>query len=116
MIGLFVLTAVLLRKKGKSHAGTLPAEAFALLGVAPLPGRSVAHLLRLGNKLVLVAVAPEGVQPLAEVTDPIEVDRIAGLCSSTTLHGPAAEFQQVLAQLSREPARGFLGREAGRRG
>jgi hypothetical protein len=49
---------------------------------------------------------------LAEVTDPIEVDRLAGLCVGGRPGGSSAEFQQVLAQLSREPARGFLGREA----
>jgi flagellar biogenesis protein FliO len=65
-----------------------------------------------GNKLVLVAMTPGGVQPLTEVTDPMEVDRLTGLCASGRGHGPSAEFQQVLAQLSREPARGFLGAEA----
>ena len=57
-------------------------------------------------------MAPDGAQPLAEVTDPSEVERIVGLCAKTAPHGASAEFQQVLEQLSREPARGFLGREA----
>ncbi|MBX3426566.1 MAG: flagellar biosynthetic protein FliO [Pirellulales bacterium] len=115
VVGLFVVCALLMRRGKSKSPGMLPHEAFALLGVAPLAGRSVAHLIRIGNKLVLLAIAPEGVQTLAEVTDAAEVDRIAGLCSAGALHGPAAEFQQVLAQLAREPARGFLGREASRR-
>jgi hypothetical protein len=45
------------------------------------------------------------------VNDPAEVDRIAGLCIGGKPGGSSAEFQQVLAELSREPARGFLGRE-----
>jgi hypothetical protein len=56
-------------------------------------------------------VTADGGQPLTEVTDPAEVDRIAGLCLGASPRGSSAEFQQVLAELSREPARGFLGRE-----
>jgi flagellar protein FliO/FliZ len=90
----------------------LPESAFAVLGRAPLTAQSFAQLLRVGNKLVLVAMSADGAQPLTEVTDPLEVDRIAGLCMSGKPTGSSAEFQQVLAQLSKEPARGFLGREA----
>jgi flagellar biogenesis protein FliO len=111
VVGLFVACALLLRRSGPKPTGVLPAEAFAVLGRAPLSPQSFAQLLRLGNKLVLVSVTADGAQPLAEVTDPLEVDRIAGLCVSGRGGGPSAEFQQVLAQLSREPAKGFLGRE-----
>jgi flagellar biogenesis protein FliO len=114
VVGLFLVSTWLVRGSGgaKRGGGTLPPEAFAVLGRAPLTAQSFAQLLRLGNKLVLVAVAADGAQPLAEVTDPAEVDRLVGLCAKTAPHGPSAEFQQVLEQLSREPARGFLGREA----
>jgi flagellar biogenesis protein FliO len=114
VVGLFLVSMWLMRGSGvaKRGGGTLPPEAFAVLGRAPLTAQSFAQLLRLGNKLVLVAVAADGAQPLAEVTDPAEVDRLVGLCAKTAPHGPSAEFQQVLEQLSREPARGFLGREA----
>lgn len=112
VVGLFLVCMVLVRRGGGKSAGLLPSEAFAVLGRAPLTASSHAHLLRVGNKLVLVAIAADGAQPLAEVTDPIEVDRITGLCASSGAYGPAAEFRQVLAQLAREPARGFLGGEA----
>jgi flagellar biogenesis protein FliO len=111
VIGLFVACMWLLRRGGPKSSGVLPAEAFAVLGRAPLTAQSFAQLVRIGNKLVLVAMSADGAQPLAEVTDPAEVDRIAGLCMSGGKGGSSAEFQQVLAQLSREPARGFLGRE-----
>jgi flagellar biogenesis protein FliO len=111
VVGLFLACACLLKKSGPKATGLLPAEAFAVLGRAQLSPQKFAHLLRLGNKLVLVAMTPDGVQPLAEVTEPAEVDRIAGLCVGGKSGGSSAEFQQVLAQLSREPARGFLGRE-----
>ncbi len=101
----------MVRRTGPKPAGVLPNEAFAVLGRAPLNTGSFAQLLRVGNKLVLVAVTSDGAQPLTEVTDPDEVDRLTGLCQGSRPGGHSAEFQQVLAQLSREPARGFLGRE-----
>ncbi len=112
VVGLFIVCMWMLRRGGPKPNGALPADAFAVLGRAPLSPQTFAHLLRVGNKLVLVAMTPGGVQPLTEVTDPMEVDRLTGLCAGVRGHGPSAEFQQVLAQLSREPARGFLGDEA----
>lgn len=112
VVGLFVVCMMLMRRGGGKSSGALPAEAFTVLGRAPLAAQSFAQLIRVGNKLVLVAMTPGGPQPLTEVTDPMEVGRLIGLCASGASHGPAAEFQQVLAQLAREPARGFLGGEA----
>lgn len=112
VVGLFLVTMVLLRRGGGKATGGLPTEAFAVLGRTSLTPTNSAHLLRIGSKLVLVAVSADGAHPLTEVTDPLEVDRISGLCASSKGYGPAAEFHQVLAQLAREPARGFLGAEA----
>lgn len=113
VVGLFFVCMWLLRRgSGGKQSGMLPNDAFAVLGRAPLTPQSFAQLLRVGNKLVLVAVSADGIHPLTEVIDPLEVDRLTAVCSSGKGHGPAAEFQQVLAQLAREPARGFLGAEA----
>lgn len=117
VVGLFFVCMWLLRRGGGGKpSGTLPNDAFAVLGRAPLTPQSFAQLLRVGNKLVLVAVSADGIHPLTEVIDPLEVDRLTAVCSSGKSHGPAAEFQQVLAQLAREPARGFLGAEAANAG
>jgi flagellar biogenesis protein FliO len=111
VVGLFLVCMWMVRRTGPKPTGVLPSEAFAVLGRAPLNAGAFAQLLRVGNKLVLVAVSSDGAQPLTEVTDPDEVDRLTGLCRGSRPGGHSAEFQQVLAQLSREPARGFLGRE-----
>ncbi|HYO23667.1 MAG TPA: flagellar biosynthetic protein FliO, partial [Lacipirellulaceae bacterium] len=112
VVGLLLVCVWSMRRGGAKPTGMLPEEAFAVLGRAPLTAQSYAQLLRVGNKLILVAMTAEGAQPLAEVTEPGEVDRLAGLCMAGKPSGSSAEFQQVLAQLSKEPARGFLGREA----
>ena len=68
------------------------------------------HLLQVGNKLVLITMSPNGAETLTEVTDPVEVDRIVGLCQQSHPHSTTKAFEQVFQQLSREPApSGFLG-------
>lgn len=111
VIGLLLATSWLLKRGQPRTPGQLPPEAFCVLGRAILPDRTPVQLLRLGSKLVLVANHQDQVRPLAEITDPLEVERLAGICQQSHQVGPAAEFQQVLQQLSREPARGFLGSE-----
>lgn len=109
VVGLLLACAWLVRRSGARPQGVLPAEAFSVLGRAPLFGQTGAHLLRLGNKLVLVAASADGVHPIGEVDDPDEVERLTGLCMSGNSHSATAEFQQVMQQLAKEPARGYLG-------
>lgn len=102
----------LLRRSGPKPTSPLPGEVVSVLGRIPLAARNFAHLIQLGNKLVLVAIAPEGVSTIAEITDPLEVQRLVGLCMQTNQTSTSAEFQDVLNQLASEPASGFLGNQA----
>ena len=40
-------------------------------------------LARNGPRLLLLSLSPHGLQTLAEITDPVEVDCLAGLCHAT---------------------------------
>lgn len=111
VVGLFLVCMWLLRRSGPKPTSVLPTEAVAVLGKVPLLGRNFAQLMQVGNKLVLVAMTPEGVSPITEVTDPIEVQRLLGLCMRTNKHSTSAEFQDVLKHLTKEPASGFLGND-----
>jgi flagellar biogenesis protein FliO len=112
VLGLFLLCVALFRKSGPRPTAPLPRDVITVLGRVPISGKHFAQLIQLGNKLVLVAVSPDSIDPIAEVTDPIEVDRLLSLCMKTTKQSSSAEFQRVLQQLAKEPARGFLGQEA----
>jgi len=112
VVGLFLLCMALVRRGGPKPTSPLPRDVVAVLGRVPLAARNFAQLLQIGNKLVLVAVSPEGVSPISEVTDPQEVGRILGLCQRGQKGSSAAEFQEVLERLAAEPAKGFLGGEA----
>ncbi len=112
VVGLFLVCMWLLRRAGPKPTSPLPSDAVAVLGRVPLAARNFAHLLQVGNKLVLVAITPEGVAPITEITDPLEVQRMLGLCLRNGKQSTTAEFQDVLEQLSKEPASGFLGNQA----
>ena len=81
----------------------LPNEVVECLGRAPLTGRQQVQLLRLGKKLVLVAVTATDARTLSEITDPLEVDRLSGLCQQTRPESITASFRQVLAQCATDP-------------
>ena len=107
VIGAFLLFAWALRRSGRSSGnrrGMLPADAVSVLGRVPLAARQFAELLRVGNKLVLVALTPSGPKTLTEVTDPLEVDRLVGLCQQIDPKSTTKAFEQVFQQLSNEPA------------
>ena len=80
VLGLFLLVAWVMRKASPRSSSALPGEVFEVLGRAPLAGRQQVHLLRCGSKLLLVSITPAATETLTEVTDPVEVDRLAGLC------------------------------------
>jgi len=111
VVGLFLVCMWLMRRSGPRPTSQLPSDAVAVLGRVPLAARNFAHLLQVGNKLVLVAITPEGVSPITEIADPVEVQRMLGLCLHNSKQSTTAEFHDVLQKLSKEPASGFLGNE-----
>jgi hypothetical protein len=92
----------------------LPREAVATLGHIAFPGRQQGQLLRVGNKLVLVSFSNAGADVITEVTDPLEVDRLAGLCAQADPHGAVRSFREVVDGFFRERPTAAAG--AARRG
>jgi flagellar biogenesis protein FliO len=87
-----------MRRAAPRGARPLPPEVFEVLGTAPLAGRQHVHLLRCGRRLLLVSVAPEGAETLAEICDPDEVAHLAGLCRQAQSHSATATFRQIFQQ------------------
>lgn len=112
VVGVLLACVWLLRRGARNTNVVLPSDVVGVLGRIPLAARHFAQLLRVGNKLVLVSLTPAGATTLTEVTDPAEVDRLAGLCQQSNPHSTTKAFEQVFRQLSSEPAApGFFGRE-----
>ncbi len=100
VLGIFLLIVWLIRRAAPQGLTRLPNEAFELLGRAPLAGKQQVHLLRCGHKLLLVSITPAGTETLTEITDPLEVDRLAGLCRQAHPHSSTAAFRQIFEQLA----------------
>jgi flagellar biogenesis protein FliO len=99
VIALFLAAAWALRRTTGAHVATLPKDVVEVLGRVPLGGRQQVHLLRVGRKLILVAVSQAGMETLTEITDAMEVDRLAGLCQQTRPDSATTVFRNVLAQV-----------------
>jgi len=100
VLGLFFIVAWAMRKTAPRGSLVLPKEVFDILGRAPLGARQQVQLLRCGSKLLLVSITPNGTETLTEVTDPLEVDRIAGICQQAHPKSATVAFRQVLQQLA----------------
>lgn len=98
VLGLFLAAAWAVRRAMPAASAKLPNEVVEVLGRTPLTGRQFAHLIRCGNKLLLVHLAPGCAETLTEITDPVEVDRLAGLCRAAHPHSATTSFRQVLQQ------------------
>ncbi|MEO0529722.1 MAG: flagellar biosynthetic protein FliO [Planctomycetota bacterium] len=110
-VGLLLSTIWLIRSCAPKSSRPLPTDVVEVLGRAPLGAKQTTQLVRVGSKLVLIAVTPDGAKTLTEVTDPGEVQRLIAACESSSGRGSAADFDDMLQQLSNEPAdRGFLGK------
>ena len=115
VLGLFFAVAWAMRRGMPAGAAPLPRQAVEVLGRTALAGRQYAHLVRCGNKILLVHLGPGVAQTLTEITDPAEVDRLTGLCRQDDSTSANASFRRIFQQFGRErSAAGLLGRQVAR--
>lgn len=108
VLGVMLLALWCLKRAAPRGARRLPNDLISVLGQVRLANKQTAQLLKIGSKLVLVNVTPDGVKPITEITDPIEVQRLLGIVEEQNPNGASAAFQEIFDQLTREPARGGL--------
>ncbi|MDX1962526.1 MAG: flagellar biosynthetic protein FliO [Pirellulales bacterium] len=98
VIGLFLICMQLLKRTLPAAGQKLGSDVVGLLGQVPWQGRQSLQVIRFGNKLLLVAVSPAGCDTLTEITDPLEIDRLAGLCEQRRKDSSSRVFGELLAQ------------------
>lgn len=103
VLGLFLGLVWCSRRFAPAGTAPLPKEAVELLGRAPLAGKQTMQLVRVGNRLLLVALSAAGAQTLTEISDPVEVEHLAGLCQRGRGDSASASFNRVLNQMAAEP-------------
>ena len=99
MLGLFFFVAWAMRKAAP-QARSFCRMRSSRSSRASLGSRQQVQLVRCGTKLVLLSITPAGTEPLTEVTDPLEVDRLAGICRQAHPRSSTKAFQQVFQQMA----------------
>ena len=100
VVAAFFLLVILFRKVSPQANRQLPKEAFECLGRHFLTQKQQLQVLRLGNRIVLVSVMPEGVSTLAEMTDPDEVVSFLGHFRRLDAHSATEMFRKTIANMS----------------
>lgn len=99
VIGLFLGVALLYRKSISTTLGKgLPKNVVQVLGKTTIAPRQQLVLVRFGSKLVLVSMLQGEARTLSEITDPLEVDQLAGFCESGQSGSMASSFREILVQ------------------
>jgi flagellar biogenesis protein FliO len=109
VLGLFAVVVWVSRRMGPQATAPLPKEAVELLGRTTISGQHALQLVRVGGRLLLVALSPHGAATLTEIIDPHEVERLTALCLRQRAGSSTASFQQAMSELERQPtSRGFV--------
>lgn len=83
VVGLIVATARWLKSHGPAAIKGLPSDVLHVLGRQVIDQRTSILLVRCGSRLLLLSSSPNGLQALTEITDPVEIDCLTGLCNPT---------------------------------
>ena len=94
VVALIYLTARMLKKGIPIGQRPLPDDALQVLGRKSLDYRNTLHLVRCGSKMLVVGSSPEGLSPLAEITDPAEVEALVDLCKPVESESSGDLFSQ----------------------
>lgn len=97
VVALILLLSRFFRKHAPLFQQTLPAEALEILGRRFVDQRQTILLVRIGSRILVVGSSTNGLQPLGELSDPVEVDLIAGLCRrDASQRGLGSSFLRLL--------------------
>lgn len=102
VVGLIVVGARWLKSRSPDATRGLPNEVFEVLGRKAVDPRTSVVLARSGSRLLLLSLSPHGLRTLAEITDPVETDCLAGLCRATPRDQSLVETFRTLLHKPKE--------------
>lgn len=97
--------AWLARKHLPTTVRGLPTAAVEVLGRRTIEPRAAVHLVRVGNRILLLGITPGGLTTLTEFSDPEEVDHLAGICRAG--EESQTSFLQLFRKAEAGPTREF---------
>ncbi|MDO4587145.1 MAG: flagellar biosynthetic protein FliO [Planctomycetia bacterium] len=80
ILGAFFACVLLLKRFSPRRITSIPETILETIGQKALTPRNQLYLIRLGSKLCLVALSPNQINSIAEITDPNEVAQIVEEC------------------------------------
>lgn len=80
VVVLILVLARLFRRHAPLFQQSLPQEALEILGRRCVDPRQTILLVRIGARILVVGSSANGLNPLGQIDDPVEVDLLAGLC------------------------------------
>jgi len=111
VLGLFVGLIWLTRRFGgrAGNGGAIPSDVLQPLGSTALDSRTRLTMFRCGNRIVVIAQGPSGVQPVTEITAPDEVRALTAACLGNSKKAFAATLKSIEQERT---APGFVGHAA----
>ena len=102
VLGLYFAFVWVMRKLNLGGNSSLPSDVVEVLGQVPFGARRSLQLIRLGSKVLLLLNSPDGTQPLGEIADPGEVERLVSLCQGKrkSRSQSTTAVQQAAAQIT----------------
>ncbi len=114
VLALVFLTAKVVKRSVPAVQKSLPAEVVQVLGRTAVDYRHQIHLVRFGSRMLVLGTSQEGLRTLSEITDPVEIDYLAGLCKPSEPASVAGTFRQLFQRFhGPEPGRFHALSEAG---
>ena len=80
VLAIIVVLARVLKKHGPVSVAGIPEEAIQVLGGRPLNRQHNIQLVRCGSRILVLGISTDSITTLAEITDPLEIDLLTGLC------------------------------------
>ncbi len=109
LAGGVLLVLWMMRRSTPAQRGRLPAEALEVLGQSVISPRLAVHLIRVGQRVVLVGSAPQSATALLEISGAEEVESLVAACRTEESSSVAASMRRVLHRLDGTAATSPLG-------
>lgn len=100
VIGILIV-ARLAKRKGSQGSQSIPTEAMEVLGRRTVDPKNGIMLVRCGARILVLSTSEDGLRTLSEITDPLEIDYLAGMCrSAQSESGSTISFQSLFRKQS----------------
>ena len=83
IVGTLFLVGRWMKRNGFQGSAALPVEAFELLGRRQIEPKVAVHLVKCGNRILVLGVGADGIRTLSEICDPSEIQQLTDACQSS---------------------------------